>query len=154
MTRTRRTLWFLGGVLAGTCASAQVLAMIHYQIGPHGLNLDTLPYTPLLALTYLIFMLPTALVVGVPAYFMLRRLGWLNGWTVIGIGTLAGMAWALPAIGRPLFPYDTFLFFGLGGFIASAIFWWIYVRSNSAAQSDAFRSALNAPTPSAPGRER
>jgi len=25
---------------------------------------------------------------------------------------------------------------------------------NSAAQSDAFRSALNAPTPSAPGRER
>ena len=27
-------------------------------------------------------------------------------------------------------------------------------RSNSAAQSDAFRSALNAPTPSAPGRER
>lgn len=31
--------------------------------------------------------------------------------------------------------------------------WW-RVRSNSAAQSDAFRSALSAPTPSAPGRER
>ena len=28
------------------------------------------------------------------------------------------------------------------------------LRSNSAAQSDAFRSALGAPTPSAPGRER
>ena len=132
--------------MAGTCVSAQVLAMIHYFNGPSGLNFDTLPYTPLLALTYLIFMLPTALVVGIPGYFLLRARGWLNGWTVIGIGTLAGMAWAIPAIGKQPPPYDMALFFGLGGFIASGIFWLALVRSNNALDSDTYSAPLRAPS--------
>jgi hypothetical protein len=137
MARTRRVLRLLGSLLLGTCVSAQVLAMLHYLNGPNGLNIDTLPYTPLLALTYLIFMLPTALIVGVPGYYLLRRSGWLNGWTVLGLGTVAGAAWAVPAIGYQPPPYDLALFFGLGGFIAAAVFWLAFVRSNSALNADA-----------------
>jgi len=140
MTRTGHALRLLGGLLVGTCVSAQILAMIHYLNGPNGLNLETLPYTPLLALTYLIFMLPTALVVGVPGYLLLRSRGCLNGWTVIGIGTVAGMAWTLPANGKQPPPYGMALFFGLGGFIASGIFWLAFVRSNSALDADASKA--------------
>jgi hypothetical protein len=152
MARTRRVLRLLAGFLVGSCVSAQVLAMIHYQTGPNGLNLETLPYTPLLALNYLIFMLPTALLVGVPGYLILGSRGWLNGWTVIGIGTLAGVAWALPALGMQSSSYDTALFFGLGGLIASAVFWAL-VRSNNALVSDACEAALRASS-SAPQRGR
>jgi hypothetical protein len=103
--------------------------MIHYLNGPNGLSLEVLPYTPLLGLTYLMFMLPTALIVGVPGFLLLCRRGWFNGWTVVGIGTLAGAAWALPVIGAKPPPYDLATFFGLGGFIASAVFWLVVAPS-------------------------
>ena len=137
MTRTRQVWSLLGCLLLGTCVGAEVLAMLHYLNGPNGLNIDTLPYTPLLALTYLIFMLPTALVVGLPGYFFLKRLNWLNGWSVIALGTVAGAAWAIPAIGSKPLPYDLALFFGLGGFISAAVSWLAFVRSNSALNTDA-----------------
>jgi hypothetical protein len=105
--------------------------MLHYQSGPNGLNLNTLPYTPLLALDYLIFMLPTAFVVGVPSYFLLKRAGWFNGWSVLSIGAASGMAWAIPVIGYKPPPYNLVLFFGLGGFIASAVFWLLFARANN-----------------------
>ena len=114
-----------------------MLAMLHYWNGPHGLSLEVLPYTPLLALTYLLFMLPTALAVGVPFVIMLNRVGWFNGFVVVAIGTIAGAAWAFPALGYKPPPYDLAMFFGLGGFIASLLFWVIYSRANKQINKDA-----------------
>jgi len=118
----------------GTAVSAQILSMLHYLNGPHGLTLQILPHTPLLALTYLMFMLPTAFLVGVPASVLLSRLGWFNGSIVMLIGFLAGAAWAIPAIGYKPPPYDLAISFGLGGFLSSALFWLIYSGANKAPQ--------------------
>lgn len=117
-------------IVVGTAISAQILAMLHYWNGPHGLTLEVLSFTPLLALTYLLFMLPTAFFVGVPAAVMLSRLGWLKGWVVVFLGTLAGAAWAILAIGYKPPPYDMAMFFGLGGFLASALFWLVYASAS------------------------
>jgi hypothetical protein len=117
---------FILAIAIGSAVSAQILAMLHYWNGPHGLTLEVLPYTPLLALTYLLFMLPTAFIVGVPAAFFLNRQGLLKGLVVMAVGTLAGVAWAIPALGHKPPPYDMALFFGLGGFIAAALFWSVY----------------------------
>ncbi len=119
-------------IVLGTAASAQILAMLHYWNGPHGLTMEVLPYTPLLALTYLIFMLPTAFIVGAPFAVMLNRVGWFKGWVVVVIGTLAGASWAIPAIGYKPPPYDMAVFFGLGGFTASLLFWVVYAGANKA----------------------
>jgi hypothetical protein len=128
----------------GACVGAQALAMIHYYNGPHGLTIEVLPFTFLLALTYLIFMLPSALIIGVPVFLLLRRNGWLNGWTVIGIGTVVGAGWALPFSGYYPPPYDLALFFGLGGLISSAIFWLLERRSNPPLNTDAGVKAARA----------
>lgn len=119
-------------IVIGSAASAQVLAMLHYWNGPHGLTLEVLPFTPFLAMTYLMFMLPTAFVVGAPAAVFLSRLGWLNGWVVSFVGTLAGASWAIPTIGYKPPPYDMAVFFGLGGLVASALFWLVYAGANKA----------------------
>jgi len=119
-------------IVVGAAVSAQILAMLHYWNGPHGLTLEILPFTPLLALTYLLFMLPTAFVVGVPVAIVLSRLGWLKGWVVVFLGTITGAAWAIPAIGYKPPPYDMAVFFGLGGFLASALFWLVYAGANKA----------------------
>ncbi len=123
--RTTNIKWkrFSLALIVGSTVSAQILAMLHYWNGPHGLTLEVLPYTPLLALTYLIFMLPTAFVVGVPAAVILSRYGLLKWWVVMVVGTLAGASWAIPAIGYKPPPYDMALFFGLGGYVSSALFW-------------------------------
>jgi len=127
---------FYFALVISTAAGAQILAMLHYWNGPHGLSLEILPYTPLLALTYLVFMLPTALAVGLPFAIVLKRFGWFNGFVVVAIGTFAGAAWALPALGRRPPPYDLFMFFGFGGFIASLIFWVIYSSANKQINKD------------------
>lgn len=121
---------FTLAIIVGAAISAQILAMLHYWSGPHGLTLAVLPITPLLALTYLLFMLPTAFLVGAPVAVLLNRLGSLNGWVVVIVGTLAGSAWAIPMIGYKPPPYDVAVFFGFGGFLAAAIFWITYARAN------------------------
>jgi hypothetical protein len=119
-------------LVVGSAVSAQIMAMLHYWNGPHGLTLEVLPYTPLLALTYLLFLMPTAFIVGVPVAIVLDRTGLLRGWVVVLIGTLAGAAWAIPAIGYKPPPYDMAVFFGFGGFLASALFWLVYAGANKA----------------------
>jgi len=128
---------FSVALIVGSAVSAQVLSMLHYLNGPHGLTWEVLPYTPLLALTYLMFMLPTAFLVGAPISVMLRRLGWLNGGVVVFVGTLAGAAWAIPALGYKPAPFDLAIFFGLGGLLASATFWLVYKSANKANPADA-----------------
>ena len=120
---------FSFAIIVGSAVSAQILAMLHYRSGPNGLTFEALPFTALLALTYLLFMLPTAFLVGTPVAVMLRRCGWLNGWVVVLIGTLAGAAWEIPMIGYEPPPYDAAMFFGLGG---SAIFWVTYASADKA----------------------
>ena len=134
---------FYFAIVICTAVSAQILAMLHYWNGSHGLSLEVLPYTPLLALTYLIFMLPTAFAVGIPFVIMLNRVGWFNGFVVITIGTIAGAAWALPALGYKPPPYDLAMFFGLGGFIASLLFWVIYSRANNQINKDVQLNAVH-----------
>jgi len=77
-------------------------------------------------------MLPTAFIAGVPFAIVLSRFGWLRGWVVVLVGTLAGAAWAIPAIGYKPPPYDMAVFFGLGGFLASTLFWLVYAGANKA----------------------
>ncbi len=125
---------FVLGLIVGASVSAQILSMIHYYNGPNGLTLKTLPYTPLLALTYLIFMLPTAFLVGVPIAKILSDRGWFKGWVVITIGTLSGATWAIPTIGYKPPSYDLVAFFSLGGFVASMVFWLVYAGANNSHQ--------------------
>ena len=71
-------------------------------------------------------MLPTAFIVGAPTAFLLNRYGLFNAWIVMAVGTLAGVAWAIPALRYKPPPYEMALSFGLGGFIAAALFWSVY----------------------------
>ena len=134
---------FYFAIVISTAVSAQILAMFHYWNGPYGLSLEVLPYTPFLALTYLMFMLPTAFAVGIPFVIALNRLGWFNGIVVVAIGTIAGVAWALPALIYKSRSYDLAMFFGLGGFIASLLFWVIYSRANKQINKDTQLNAMH-----------
>jgi hypothetical protein len=53
-----------------------------------------------------------------------------------------------------LLPAGAFLLASVLSYVSYQRVYQLYSQPNSAAQSDAFRSALVAPTPSAPGRER
>jgi hypothetical protein len=117
-------------LVIGTAVSAQILAMWHYWNGPRGLTMEVLPATPLLASLYLVFMLPTAFLVGAPFAILLNRIGCFKGWVVLIIGALAGALWAIPSMVNERAFYDTALLFGVGGFVASLVFWVIYAGAN------------------------
>ena len=70
--------------------------------------------------------LGVAIFAGAPAYFLLRRLGWLSWWQV----TVAGAALALPvAVGQ--LPNQYFFAVTLGsGLAAGLLFWAIGIRSD------------------------
>lgn len=143
MTRPVPWLRLLLCLLIGTCASAQILAMLHFPQDSGGVTLAMLDYTPLLAFTYSIFMVPTGLLIGLPGFLVLRRLNWLNAYAVIGMGTVAGSAWVLPLIGSSSPPYALAFFFALGGFLASGIFWLTFRFRNKSFRPSAAERHIN-----------
>jgi hypothetical protein len=80
------------------------------------------------------------------------RTPWIALPLVAGLIGDAGIYWAISGNAKGLwFPLTFFMWPAFAFLLAGTV---RRMLPNSAAQSDAFRSALDAPTPSAPGRER
>ena len=80
------------------------------------------------------------------------RSPWIALPLIAGLVGDAAIYWAISGNAKGIwFPLTFFMWPAFAFLLAGAI---RRMLPNSAAQSDAFRSALNAPTPSAPGRER
>lgn len=114
-------------LLAGATVGAEVMALLHYYMGPHELTWKIVLFSPLLGLTYLIIMLPIALAVGFSAYLALAYANLLNGVSVLTVGALAGSGVGLLVRGWKL---DVIAFMGFGGFVSSLVCWLI-LRSRS-----------------------
>jgi hypothetical protein len=81
--------------------------------------------------------LAVALLLGTPAYLLLRKLGWLRWWQV----TLAGVVLVTPfAIGAlpHWYPVGATL---LSGAVAGLVFWWAGIGPNSSSKPTPLRGA-------------
>ncbi len=118
-------------LIVGSVVSSLILGVLHYWYGfPVGRIFPSLEDLPLLALAYLLIILPLAIIIGIPAVFLLNRIGWFKGSVVIIIGTLTGTACVIPSLGPQPPPYAEGLFLGFGGFLMSTLFWLIYAGAN------------------------
>ena len=147
MTKSKEINWkrLSVALFVGAAVTSMILGALHYWIGfPIGRIPIILVKLPFLALAYLIVILSLVIIVGIPTIFILSRLGLFNGAVVLIIGTLIGTACIIPSIGPQPPPYVKALLFGFGGFLMSAIFWWIYAGANKQRNAD---SGADAPPP-------
>ena len=81
--------------------------------------------------------LATSIFVGAPAYFLLRRLGWLSWWQL----TMAGSAlvWPLAASGLP--KWELAAAVTLTGAAAGFLFWLIGHRPNNSFKPNSLRES-------------
>jgi len=122
------------GLFLGPLIASEYMAVLHYIVGRwEDFELGMLLYSPFLALTYYMFMLPIAGVFGVPAYFVFRRFGLLNGVVISSFGLLVGFLVAGVTTGGGLGAYAVL---GSGGFLSAALAWWFMKpRSNQSLKS-------------------
>ena len=124
------------GLFLGPLIASEYMAVIHYIYGRwDDFEIGMLLYSPLLALTYYMVMLPISGAFGVPAYFVFRRLGLLNGVVISVYGLLVGCLVAAAITSRSLGAYAAL---GSGGFLSAILAWYFMKpRSNKRLQSDA-----------------
>ena len=139
MTKSKVINWkrLSAALFVGAAATSMILGALHYWIGfPIGRIHPTLVHLPFHALTYLIVILSLVIIVGIPTIFILNRLGLFNRAVVLIIGTLVGTACIIPSIGPQPPPYAKALLFCFGGFLMSALFWWVYAGANKQHNAD------------------
>ena len=125
-------------ITAGSLVSAIVLGVLHSWSGyPVGRFFTSFEDFPALALIYLLFVLLTAVLAGVPAIIILDRLRILKGSVIVVTGTILGAGWSIPLFGQQPPPYIEVLFFAFGGFFVSSIFWLVYAGVEKTAPADA-----------------
>lgn len=134
MERVRHKGLFFG-LFIGPLVSSEYMALLHYHSGRPDLSfMEYFPYSPLLALTYYMVMLPIALVVGVPGYFVLTRMGIFNGVAVSLYGAIVGFALAFVTTNNNI---EAYAVMGSGGFFSALVAWLIIKnRSNTALKRD------------------
>nr|WP_315465692.1 hypothetical protein [uncultured Rhodoferax sp.] len=74
---------------------------------------------------------PTALVVGVPAFFVLRRIGQFKWWSLAALGAIGGLAISQTSVGVG---FPAVVFVGVG-IVTSFTAWLLVVRSNISVES-------------------
>ena len=81
--------------------------------------------------------LAVAIFLGVPAYFLLRKLGWLAWWQVTLVGVLLVAPFAFGLLPQ-LYPFAATL---LSGAIAGLVFWWAGIGPNNSFKPTPLRGA-------------
>ena len=85
-----------------------------------------------------IISIPSALIVGYPTFFLLRRFGLLKWWAFCAIGMLAGF---LIGIGDQAFPVLRIAYVGVG--VVSALISWLYIAHSGLPSSQTSPSKPN-----------
>jgi hypothetical protein len=136
----RKRLFFV--LVAGAAAGALSMAMVGFFAD--GLTMQALIDTVLLTLWLLVFTVPIALLVGMPAYSILRNRDWLSPASVCITGLLAGLATQAVMYGMSgqAVPLGFLMLGGFGGLIAAAVCsLLIFRRSNHTLDPDARKSS-------------
>ena len=117
------------GLVLGPLIASEYMALLHYAVGRgDDFNVEMVLYSPLLALTYYMIMLPIAVISGTPAFLLFERFGWLNVYVVSSYGLMIGCMVAYFGTNQSGASYAAM---GSGGFL-SALFAWLVInwRSN------------------------
>ncbi|SRR5713101_6897356 len=131
-------------LVAGAVAGAFSMAIIPLAIVPEERTMQGLIDAALSALWFLAFTVPVAVLVGVPAFSILRNRGLLSPASVCITGLLAGLATQalLYGISRQSIPFGFLMLGGFGGLIAAVVCnVLIFRRSNHTVDPDARKSS-------------
>jgi peptidoglycan/LPS O-acetylase OafA/YrhL len=138
----RKRLFFV--LVAGAAAGAVGMAMVGFFAD--GLTMRALLDTVLWTFWLLLFTVPIALVVGVPAYSFLRNRDWLNPISVCVTGLLAGLASQVMmyTMSGQAVPLGFLMLGGFGGLIAAAVCsLLIFGRSNSGPEPEGRKGGVD-----------
>jgi hypothetical protein len=108
-------------LMAGAAAGALSMAMVGFF--PDGLTTQAFLDTVLWTFGLLVFTVPIALLVGLPAYGVLRSRDWLSPASVCVTGLLAGLATQVVMYGvsGQTVPLGFLMLGGFGGLVAAAV---------------------------------